>query len=388
MEQRIYFGCRIRQRIDTETTAFFVFYARVKDIKQWARVRRAQDSLEGTQRLLRETRKKAITRFVKSGSKNTVSNNILLAFEPGQAKFKSLEDQLIGCIPEVDIHNNCEQELQWGILEFSFNNSQDNYCAYVVDGQHRLYGLSEFEAEDLPILVVSLVDATVEEQAFQFIVINNKAVKVPTNNVKAIVANLNEEELQNRLLKAGVKYGNTSPTLRDINDLDTSPFQNLLDWPYNKQGQKLVPIATIEQAIKYLKTMFTFLDEDEDSLVDIFCAIWRVVKDNYQELWGQDNIFMKKVNINALNEFISERLKFAWELSLVDIFNSEQLAQQVLNIVKLLPQEFWQAEWSIKIQDSANVRKLIKEDLSTLADNCRLRRTWNQDLKLPLTDEE
>ncbi|MDZ7959765.1 MAG: hypothetical protein RMY34_18095 [Aulosira sp. DedQUE10] len=134
--------------------------------------------------------------------------------------------------------------------------------------------------------------------------------------------------------------------------------------------------------------MFTFLDEDEDSLVDIFCAVWRVVKDNYQELWAEDNTFMKKVNINALNEFISERLKFAWELSLVDIFNSEQLEQQVLNIVKLLPQEFWKSEWSIKIQDSANVRKLIKEDLSTLADNCRLRRTWNQDLKLPITEDE
>ncbi len=248
--------------------------------------------------------------------------------------------------------------------------------------------MSDYEAENLPVLVVSLFNASVEEQAFQFIVINNKAVKVTTNNVKAIIANLNEEELQSRLLRAGVKYGNTSPTLRDINDLDTSPFQHLLDWPYNKQGIRLVPVATIEQALKYLKTMFTFLEEDDDSLLEIFCAIWRAIKQNYSDIWAEDNKFMKKVNINALNEFIIDRLKFAWELGIVDIFDSERLEKQVLDITKLLPQEFWQVEWSIKLQDSTNVRKQIKDDLSTLADNCRLRRNWYQDLQLPITGEE
>jgi len=387
MEHRTYFGCRVRQRKDSETTTFFVFYTRVKDVMQWARVRRTQDSADGSQRLLRETRRKAITRFVKYGAKNTIPNSIVLAFEPGKAHFLSLEETLNGCMLEVETHNKCEQNLEWGTLEFSFDNSQEDHCAYVVDGQHRLYGLADFDSEDLPVLVVSLVDATVEEQAFQFIVINNKAVKVSTNNVKAIIANLNEEELQNRLLKAGVKYGNTSPTLRDINDLETSPFQYLLDWPYNK-GQKLVPIAAIEQAIKYLKIMFTFLEDDEDSLVAIFCAMWRVIKNNYAELWGKENTFMKKVNINALNEFIAERLKFAWELSMIDIFNLEQLETQVLNIVKLLPQDFWETEWSIKLQDSANVRKLIKDDLSSLADNCRLRRPWSQDLQLPTVNDD
>ncbi|MHC5756279.1 hypothetical protein [Nostoc sp.] len=71
MESRTYFGCFVRQRIDEDTTPFFVFYARVRDITQWAKVRRAEDSREGTQRVLRETRKKSITRFVKNGSKNS-----------------------------------------------------------------------------------------------------------------------------------------------------------------------------------------------------------------------------------------------------------------------------------------------------------------------------
>ncbi|AFZ60198.1 DGQHR domain-containing protein [Anabaena cylindrica FACHB-243] len=389
MENKTYFGCLVRQRLEQETISFFVFYARVKDIIKWAGVRRAEDSKEGTQRVLTPTRKKAITRFVKSDLKNTIPNNILLAFEPGKAKFTSLEDKLSQSITEIEIHNDCKDIMQWGIIEFSLDKANEEYCAYVVDGQHRLYGLSDYDAEDLPILVVSLVNATIDEQAFQFIVINNKAVKVSTNNVKGIIANLNEEELEARLLKAGVKYGNTSPTLRDINDLDTSPFQNLLDWPYNKQGTKLVPVTAIEQSLKYLKTTFTFLEEDDDSLFEIFCAVWRAIKENYSQIWGEDNKFMKKVNINSLNEFIFDRLKFAWELSIVDIFDSEKLEKQVLSIVGLLPKEFWEAEWSIRqLQDSAAVRKQIKDDLLNLAENCKLRRTWYKDLKLPIIIEE
>jgi len=386
MENRTYFGCLIRQRLDERTTSFFVFYAHVKDIKEWAIVRRANESREGTQRVLTPTRQRAITRFVKADARNTIPNNILLAFEPSKAVFTSLEEKLKSSQVDfgVDIHNRCET-MQWGTLNFSFDKTSGDHCAYVVDGQHRLYGLSDYETEDLPILVVSLLDAEVDEQAFQFIVINNKAVKITANNIKGIIADLDEGRLQSRLLKAGVKYGDTSLILCDINDLDTSPFHHLLDWSYNRDGTKLVPITAIEQSLKYLKAMFILLQEDEDSLFEIFCAIWRAIKQNYSEIWGQDNQFMKKVNINALNEFVIDRLKFSWEMSLIDIFDSDKLEEQVLSIVKLLPKEFWQETWSIKFQDGPAVRKQIKDDLSTLADNSKLGRSWYQDLKLPQT---
>ncbi len=206
--------------------------------------------------------------------------------------------------------------------------------------------MSEYEKENLPVLIVSLLDASVEEQAFQFIVINNKAVRVPTENVKSIIANIDEEKLQDRLLKAGVKYGNTSPVLRDINDSERSPFKNLLDWQYNNQGTKLVPLTAIEQSLRYLKAKFKFLDEDDDSLVEIFFAIWRSVKNEYEQLWGKDNDnndnkLMKKVSINALNEYIVDNLFTSWTMGLVDIFDSQSVEKQVFNMMKLLTIEFW-----------------------------------------------
>ena len=49
MEARRYFGCSVRQRQDKDTVAFFVFYARAKDIKEWIGIKRVKDSEEGTQ---------------------------------------------------------------------------------------------------------------------------------------------------------------------------------------------------------------------------------------------------------------------------------------------------------------------------------------------------
>src|ERR1044072_3952792 len=190
MESKTYFGCKIKQRLDNDTVPFFVFYARVKDVVRWAGIRRVQDLPQGTQRLLRRTRTRAITRFISAFSINTIPNNILLAFQPNQAAFVSLAQRIELCLPEVTIRNGCEELLDWGTLEFSFDPvaNEDQRPALIVDGQHRLFGMSGFDTEDLPILIVCLIDAPLQEQAFQFVVINNKVVKVPTDNVKTIIA--------------------------------------------------------------------------------------------------------------------------------------------------------------------------------------------------------
>ncbi len=392
---RRYFGCQLRQRIAADTITFFVFYARAKDIRQWAGIRRAQEHTEGTQRVLRETRARAISRFIEASPINTIPNNILLAFEPNRAEFRPLND-LEHIAVQIDVSNGCGEQIEWGILEFSFEPDQLERLrpALIVDGQHRLYGLSEYDAENVPVLVVSLVDAPLQEQAFQFIVINNKAVKVPVDNAKAIIENINEDELRNRLLKAGVNYGNTSPVIREINDLPSSPFQNLLDWPYNRNGQRLVPLTAIEQSLRYLQAQFDFLRDDQDSLVEIFCAMWSAVKHHYPNVWGrshdpdhgQPDTMMLKVNINAINEFLAERLVFAWEMNLVDLFNSHAVEQQAHNILGGIPEEFWSITWSIRVQDNANVRGLIKDDLVKILQNLKFREPWFRDLQLVKPD--
>jgi DGQHR domain-containing protein len=387
MLKRQYFGCKVIQREDSNTVPFFVFHARARDIKQWAGIQRVKDSPEGIQRVLRPTRRDAIKKFLSSFPANTIPNSLLLAFDfsSEELNFQSLDQQLTTCLPSgVNLYNGCEGNINWGTIEFSFDPSSPEHLkpALIVDGQHRLHGICDYQNEDLPLLVVSLINASVQEQAFQFVVINSKAIRVPTDNVKSIIANIDEEELLARLLPAGVSYGNKSPVLREINDLDSSPFQHLLDWDYNRNGPHIVKPSAIEQSIRYLEKLF-MLEEDIDSSLEIFCAIWRAVKVSYTGLWGTDNQLAKKVSINALNEFISDRLKYAWEMSMLNIFAPQRVEEQTLNIVNLLPESFWAEKWTVSIKDNSVFRDLIKSDLEKLANNSRLGRPWKQGLRLP-----
>lgn len=386
-EHKTYFGCRLVQRVDDQAAAFFVFYARVRDVMNWAGIERVTESAKGTQRVLREARHKAITRFFESSPINTIPSNVLLAFDTGVTSYTSFNEQLISCALPFNINNGCNEQLDWGFLEFDAYPNTPHHLrpALIVDGQHRLNGMQNYLQEDLPILVVCILDADIEEQAFQFIVINDKAVRVQTSNVKSIIAHLDteEERLQARLLAAGIRYGDKSPLLRDINDLPSSPFQHLIDWDYNKTGTKLVQTTTIEQSISYFKKVFNFLDEDEGTLFELFCATWRAVKQNYPDIWGKRNNFMTKVNINAMSEFLCDSIKKAWEFGLVDVYSSNEVERQVLSILRFIPQVYWETEWNnIKVQDNANVRSIIKADISILIENYKLRNPWYEDLRI------
>lgn len=391
-----YFGFHLQQRESASAVKMFAFYARVRDIKDWVGVRRVSEDGQGTQRILTNTRVNAVKRFIAANPENTIPGCILIAFSGGTAQITSLEHQLAGCLDYDNLSNDCKGKVAPGMLKFSFDQDLPEWerPAMVVDGQHRLYGLSSFPEENLPVLIVALIDADLLEQAFQFVVINNKSVRVPTDDVKSIIANVNEELLQERLLTAGVRYGEKSPLLRDLNDLQESPFYRLLDWGYNiaKGGEGVITLTAVEQSIRFIKILFDAplsrgADEgDEDSLLQIFMAIWRGVKINYPSLWGRENKLMSKVAINSINEFIAERIKSGWEFGLIDIFDVDKLEKFSHERIKVVPEEFWNSEWKIPVQDNANVRKLIKSDLESLSENSKLKRVWHTDLKLPLVN--
>jgi DGQHR domain-containing protein len=192
-----YFGCRVAPRDNEDAIRLAVFPAFAKDVLQWAGIRRIGETDKGVQRILKDTRVKAIKRFLQSDQRNTIPTSIILAFSPGSAEFTGLEDGLAECAPGIDVLNGLGARLSWGTISFSLDSDalEADRPALIVDGQHRLVGMNA-DDEDLPVLIVALLDASPEEQAFQFVVINNKAAKVPTDNVKGIIADFDEENLR------------------------------------------------------------------------------------------------------------------------------------------------------------------------------------------------
>lgn len=381
-----YFCCKIAQRGQGQSVEFALFVVGVKDIAQWAGVRRVGEHEKGTQRILKGSRTRAIKRFLAASNKNTIPVSILIAFDYGIAKFESLQSQIDKCLDNRDATNGKEDNVNWGILSFTFEEGLEEIRkpALIVDGQHRLKGMDLLENEDIPIIVAALIDATPEEQAFQFVVINNKAAKVPTDNVKAIIASqIDETALQERLLAAGVNYGNISAALRDINEDPSSPFYMLLDWPLNiTASRRIIQLTTIEACLRSIRNSFAGLEDDDDTQKEIFYSIWDAIKNTYSDLWITNEKFMSKVNITALNEFISERLAFAWEGGTLNLDESAQISALTRNILSLIPQAFWQIDWIYKLQDNSVVRETIKEDLKKISQNTRIHKDWNENLKL------
>src|SRR5262249_37445077 len=160
------------------------FVALAKDILKWAGIRRVGEQPKGIQRILKGTRVNAVRKFLTVNGTNTIPTSVIVAFSPAIATFTSYLNVMSECFKNVDIKNSVGEKLDWGILAFDFSEpvQEHDRPALIVDGQHRLQGMTKVD-EDIPVLVVALLEASLEEQAFQFVVINNKAAKVPTDNV-------------------------------------------------------------------------------------------------------------------------------------------------------------------------------------------------------------
>lgn len=381
-----YFGCLLDQRVAEDDQKYFIFLARAKELAGWVGVRRSKDTPEGTQRLLNNARVRAISRFLDADKKNTIPNNILISLEEGKYSFHGFDEESVQFNEEISTYQQ-QDYCRWGYIDVDTEGvdiNNNSYPSYVIDGQHRLFGVAGYDKEDIPLVAVAMLSASLDEQAFQFIVVNNKAVKVPTDNVKSIIAeNIDERSLQNRLIKSGITYGNKSPILREINDLEESPFYKILDWDYNRDGRRIVQLTAIEQCLRYLKGVLKIRDEDDDTLFDLFTSMWRPIKERYDDIWGHENKLMTKVGLTALNEFIVDSIGYSNSMDyLEDITDQEAVKREVLKSIRGIPSEFWTEDWTIKVQDNANVRMLIKDELETIRTNTKNRIAWNKDLKL------
>jgi len=147
------FVSKVKQRDNSEIN-FTVFVASSKDIKKWTGITRVGEEDKGHQRVLKETRLKAIKKFIRSDNNNTIPTSIILAFQPGTTNYESLSQRLDDCV-EKNLTNEIEDKIDYGILTFDYdeNAEEKKMPAFVVDGQHRLMGLAELE-EDIPVLGV------------------------------------------------------------------------------------------------------------------------------------------------------------------------------------------------------------------------------------------
>jgi DGQHR domain-containing protein len=360
----VYDGILIKQRSEGQSLDFFAFATSARDILSWADIVRTAEMHGAAQRLKNDAHISAIKGFMNASPENIIPTTVTLAVSPG--KFS---------ISEV-IHNHENVSLAKMTIEVE----DDEKAAFVIDGQHRLLAFAELESMH-PLLACAILGANELERALHFVVINNKTKRVPSDLVKAIVAELTgsqKEELKNRLTRVGITLGNYAVALNVLNTSETSPFRNLVDWDINRgiNAIRRIKPAALEAALRtIISDLRSSIDIDVDDAIQILSAIWRGVRD----AWNSENVtwsaasdtenqhskLVDKSGLVAVTEFIVERLNHKLEdgFDVNDLVSVEAFSKSIMLPV---PSRFWSIKWTETGLDTSAGRSLIRQSLAEI----------------------
>jgi DGQHR domain-containing protein len=375
MAQLSYKCLEAYQRANGHSPRFVLFYANACDVLKWSAIRRHTDATpDGSQRLEKPYKVTAIKSFFEAGDENTIPTAIVVGFEPGKTRFEAIP----GCAGLFEL-----------ILEFDDAMREEDKPGTIVDGQHRLLGMSKF-GSPLIVPVVGLLDVSDAETAFQFVVINNKASRVSSDHLRSLALQFEEGALAERLTKVRL---NLNPSLRFVgfaNELEDSPFRGILALPKNPEGQQLVPPAAIEDAVNFIRQQkLPDLVDDDDMLIGVFFTIWRVIKEQWGTQWRAGGKLLTKVSVVCLTQFIVQNLLRAYDWASLNIFDPKEVEDETRKIVSALNPLFWDAAttWTAKGLDTSTGRKVLLDSLEQMVRNERQKIPWNNDIGMIQREE-
>jgi DGQHR domain-containing protein len=340
----------------------------VGEVLEWTTIPRlSPEDAGGIQRARNDYKVKAIKKFLAADARNTIPTAIVVTLS---SETYTLDDP--AAPPGVN-QINIDPERRAG--------------AFVVDGQHRLYGLHAFNAH-AAVPVVAILNADDQEKAFQFIVINNKVSKVAPDHIRALALNFTDpngqESLEGRLKAARLSLSRNVSYVGTANESDDSPFKGMVSLPDTPEADRVVVPAAIESAIAYIQSKNIRQLNNEDSAYEFFISIWSKIKATWPAAFTKNSKLLSKVGILCMTMYVADTVDFMVSFNDHDInlSNSEDVANAVGRVLNLQDERFWLADWSTAISDTKGVRDEIYEALKIAQQNIRYKQSWFADLKI------
>ncbi|MBN70833.1 MAG: hypothetical protein CME32_16320 [Gimesia sp.] len=347
-----------RQRDNLDTPEFCLFHAPASEIMSWCDIQRLETGPEGAQRALNESRVRAVSRYLEDDL-NTVPTAIIVALSLPE------EDYPEGTgTRTAQLNIDMESEIKPGI---------------VIDGQHRLLGIEHFDPTT-HLNVVALLSDDPNEAAFQFFVINNKSSRVPTDHIKALLAERANERLRERIRKARLSISNSYEFVAIADEDDESPFQHLVDWPTNRTGDKWVKPLAIETAVLDIQDRKIREFKEEDFVIECFFLIWRAIKNKWPELWSENSRLLSKIGIVCMTQYITSLLVSAYDLGELDISNLDATQRRIEAALSYQTDLFWTVDWESASYDTHAGRKQVVQSLVQVSRNLRSGIDWKEDV--------
>ena len=352
-----------RQRDNEGAPLSACFTAPVGDIRRFTSIDRLSTTGTGHQRVKNASKVKALRRFLELDPRNTIPTALIVAL-----RLPNLDD------PELD---TCS------VLRIP---DSEPPPGIVIDGQHRLFGIADFN-DDVRVNVVALINAEDLEIAFQFLVINQKVTKVPTDHLTLLALNYKEEALDARLRSARLVLHRHASLVGVVDNSPDSPFENAVIWPTEEASENtarhnLVRPAAVEQALVAISKKSLPDLRDDDALLEFFFTLWSTVRTKWEDLWQPKSTLLSKVGVVTLTTFVIDDLAPLADRGHVDLSDPSSIEKEVADILDNLEPEFWQTEWTAKSLDTSAGRRLVIDDLIQIRRNIRRKQRWNTDLSL------
>ncbi len=370
---RKYRALRIRQR--PKAPELIVFCVPAKDVLVWAHVNELGPNKLGPQRARRQAKVNAIEKYFQSDPHNAIPTSVLVAFKSERATFTPRKDD-----GASDLYSGGE----YGVLEVD---SGDDQSAEIVDGQHRVYGMASVDP-NMAMTIVGILAASDVENAFQFLVVNNKATRVPATHAKALLAQLSETPLVTRLKGAGISLD--AEGLRDVDVLNTDPdsvFFHTIDWPTTPLSKRMVQATAIEASLDWLERLGVPDFDDRDVRRSVFSTIWTAARVRWPELWTKDSRLISKVGVICLTRYVAE-LIVSWadnEELKIDLADLDTIREESTKIMMRLDSRFWTAPWATTAQggfDTNQGRDRVFGAIRQLYRNSRFDVPWYTDIDI------
>ena len=363
-----------RQREEPGAPRFAIFATTAHSVLQWAAIRRREDDPAGPQRRLSQAKINAIRRFFQLDARNTIPTAVIVTLT----------------VPEAAIELAVPGNPGLSSLHFLRFNVADGTPPHdlpgvVIDGQHRLFGMDGFN-QGCFVNVVALLNVDDTEKAFQFLVINNKATRVPSDLIRTLALDYQGQALSERLQTARLTLDENLKYVGIVDRDESSPFRGHVGLVSHEgdQAQRFVPPAAIENSIALIQKKGEGVRElqNDDALCEFLYAIWGPIHELWPELWTADSRLMLKVSIVAMTSYMAELLVARYDYGDLDLANPEDVRQKARRLLEMQAKEFWQCEWTIRINDSKVIQDKLVETLTLIARNIRADQSWHEGIDM------
>lgn len=295
-----------------------------------------EDLLPSYQRLIKKDRLKSVRAFINAG--NFFPNSIIISIDSPKKPLR------FDFAPKENIDDSLTK---MGILYLP----QKYQSAYIIDGQHRLYGYSDSEYSDnnsIPVIAFENLDKKTQLKLFMDINLNQKAVPKALRNILEIDINYGSK---NPVCAQGALLGYIAKRLGE--DASSALYGRVIIGEDAGTTRCCITIENIKLALA--KTRFFnqlkkngeiqktgILDKNNNDKT--FNAVYRpfvrflnTLRDNFTEEWNQDDSFFVKNNIvGAYVRLFADMVNIEYDKDHSIVDNADLLWTKIENFVDLL----------------------------------------------------